>query len=125
MLFGVTNAEFAYENHMRSQWEHENVNSLDLIKKEQADKVKYESDLTFTEKALIYGKENRFKFIVASWFASMAGSGAYIWARNPTQTFSQKLVQARMAAQISVSINIVRDNLIKMLNKITIRHWLF
>lgn len=34
-----------------------------------------------------------------SWVASMLGSAGFIFARNPTQTFSQKLVQCRMVAQ--------------------------
>ena len=33
------------------------------------------------------------------WAASMIGSASFIFARNPTQTFSQKLVQCRMVAQ--------------------------
>jgi len=37
--------------------------------------------------------------VFGSWLASMVGSAVFIFARNPTQTFSQKLVQCRMVAQ--------------------------
>lgn len=101
LLFGATNAEFAYENHMREQWKNEDVESVELLEKHKQEREARESSLSTAEKALLLAKENRFKFVVGSWFLSMVGSGAYIWARNPMQSFSQKLVQARMAAQVS------------------------
>lgn len=101
LLFGATNAEFAYEDHMREQWKNEDVESVEILEKHKQERASRESSLTTSETVLLAAKENRFKFIVGSWFASMVGSGAYIWARNPMQSFSQKLVQARMAAQVS------------------------
>lgn len=86
---------------MREQWKNEDVQSVELLEKHKQERADRESSLSTAEKALLLAKENRFKFVVGSWFLSMAGSGAYIWARNPMQSFSQKLVQARMAAQIS------------------------
>ncbi|TIA87777.1 hypothetical protein E3P99_02975 [Wallemia hederae] len=101
LLFGATNAEFAYEDHMRAQWKNEDVESVEILEKHKQERANRASTLTTSEKVILAAKENRFKFVVGSWFASMVGSGAYIWARNPMQSFSQKLVQARMAAQVS------------------------
>ncbi|EOQ99311.1 hypothetical protein E3P89_03847 [Wallemia ichthyophaga] len=101
LLCGATNAEFAYEDHMRSQWKNEDVDSVEILEKHTQERARREAYLSTSERILLAAKENRFKFVVGSWFGSMIGSGAYIWGRNPTQTFSQKLVQARMAAQVS------------------------
>ncbi|KAL7003952.1 intercellular trafficking and secretion [Cystobasidiomycetes sp. EMM_F5] len=51
------------------------------------------------ERLLGWAAQHRYQIVVGSWLATMVGAGAYIFAKNPTQTFSQKLVQGRMVAQ--------------------------
>merc|ERR1712230_336625 len=58
-----------------------------------------EAPLSPREKVVRWAVQNKYKVVIGSWAASMLGSAAFIFARNPTQTFSQKLVQCRMVAQ--------------------------
>lgn len=53
---------------------------------------------TFTERAMEYGKKERYKIVGASWVASMFTAFALV-NRNPYLSGQQKLVQARVYAQ--------------------------
>jgi len=54
--------------------------------------------MTFTERAMDFGKKERYKIVGASWVASMAAAFALV-NRNKYLTGAQKLVQARVYAQ--------------------------
>lgn len=54
--------------------------------------------LSWTQRALQWGKEERYKIVGASWLASMAGAFALV-NRNKYLTGQQKIVQARVYAQ--------------------------
>lgn len=53
---------------------------------------------SFTERAMEWGKQERYKIVGASWIASMFGAFTLV-NRNPYLTGQQKLVQARVYAQ--------------------------
>lgn len=53
---------------------------------------------TFTERAMDFGKRERYKIVGASWLASMVMAFSLV-NRNPYLTGQQKLVQARVYAQ--------------------------
>lgn len=53
---------------------------------------------TFTERALDFGRRERYKIVGGSWLASMVGAFALV-NRNPYLSGAQKLVQARVYAQ--------------------------
>lgn len=53
---------------------------------------------SFTERAMEWGKQERYKIVGASWIASMIGSFTLV-NRNKYLTGQQKLVQARVYAQ--------------------------
>lgn len=53
---------------------------------------------TFTERAMEWGKQERYKIVGASWIASMVGAFTLV-NRNKYLTGQQKLVQARVYAQ--------------------------
>lgn len=56
------------------------------------------SGMTWTQRAMAWGREERYKIVGASWLASMVASFAIV-GRNPYLTGPQKLVQARVYAQ--------------------------
>jgi Hypoxia induced protein conserved region len=56
------------------------------------------SGMTWTQRAMRWGREERYKIVGASWVASMIASFALV-GRNPYLTGPQKLVQARVYAQ--------------------------
>lgn len=53
---------------------------------------------SFTERAMEWGKQERYKIVGASWVASMVGAFTLV-NRNPYLSGQQKLVQARVYAQ--------------------------
>lgn len=53
---------------------------------------------SFTQRAMEWGKQERYKIVGASWIASMVGAFTFV-NRNPYLTGQQKLVQARVYAQ--------------------------
>lgn len=59
--------------------------------------AEYRAQLPFKDRAMAWGKENRYSIVFASWVASM-GVAMAIVGRAPMST-SQKLVQARVYAQ--------------------------
>jgi len=93
---GATNAEWSYERFIRSQW---NDPSADRLVQAQAHEQDQWASMSPREKVVRWAVQNKYKVVIGSWAASMLGSAAFIFARNPTQTFSQKLVQCRMVAQ--------------------------
>lgn len=56
------------------------------------------SGMTWTQRAMAWGKEERYKIVGASWLASMITAFTLV-GRNPYLTGPQKLVQARVYAQ--------------------------
>ncbi len=56
------------------------------------------SGMTWTQRAMAWGREERYKIVGATWVASMVGAFALV-GRHPTLTGPQKLVQARVYAQ--------------------------
>jgi len=56
------------------------------------------SGMTWTQRAMTWGREERYKIVGASWVASMVAAFALV-GRNPYLTGPQKLVQARVYAQ--------------------------
>lgn len=56
------------------------------------------SGMTWTQRAMAWGKEERYKIVGASWLASMITAFTIV-GRNPYLTGPQKLVQARVYAQ--------------------------
>ncbi|KAF3917201.1 hypothetical protein ABW20_dc0106359 [Dactylellina cionopaga] len=56
------------------------------------------SRMTASERAMDWGRENRYKIVGGSWVASMAGSLAFVY-RDKYLSRAQKLVQARVYAQ--------------------------
>lgn len=57
-----------------------------------------QANRTFTEKAMEFGRKERYKIVGASWVGSMAAAFAIV-NRNKYLTGAQKLVQARVYAQ--------------------------
>jgi hypothetical protein len=83
--------------------------SRDFETQQNAQKVWYENreerlraeelrGLSFTDRAVAFARREKYKIIVATWLASMAGSFALV-SRNPYLSSSQKIVQARVYAQ--------------------------
>jgi Hypoxia induced protein conserved region len=56
------------------------------------------SGMTWTQRAMAWGREERYKIVGASWLASMVAAFAIV-GRNPYLSGPQKLVQARVYAQ--------------------------
>ncbi|KAI9923602.1 hypothetical protein ASPWEDRAFT_40446 [Aspergillus wentii DTO 134E9] len=56
------------------------------------------SHMSFTDRALAFAREERYKIVGVTWVASMIGSFALV-GRNPYLTGQQKIVQARVYAQ--------------------------
>ena len=54
--------------------------------------------MSWTQRAMAWGREERYKIVGASWLASMVAAFAIV-GRNPYLTGQQKLVQARVYAQ--------------------------
>ncbi|KAF9450946.1 hypothetical protein P691DRAFT_757733 [Macrolepiota fuliginosa MF-IS2] len=79
----------------RSQWEGESVRVLDerLLQEEK----KWQA-LPLKEKIADWGARYQYTIILGGWVASLGLAGAII-SRNRYQSYSQKIVQARMWAQ--------------------------
>lgn len=76
------------------------VNPIDREFKER-EREKQEAAVagkSFTERAMEWGKQERYKIVGASWIASMVGAFTLV-NRNPYLSGQQKLVQARVYAQ--------------------------
>jgi hypothetical protein len=56
------------------------------------------SQLSLTDRALAYAKQEKYKIVGATWVASMIGSFMLV-GRNPYMSGQQKIVQARVYAQ--------------------------
>ena len=68
--------------------------------RDQTERARAEADSrrSFSEKAMQFGKEQRYKIVGGSWVASM-GIALGLVGRNPYLSTAQKLVQARVYAQ--------------------------
>ena len=65
---------------------------------EQHRRQEHVSGMTWTERAMDWGRRERYKIVGASWFISMVAAFALV-GRNPYLTRPQQLVQARVYAQ--------------------------
>lgn len=91
---GIINAD-----HYSRKYEAES-NPIDVEYK-QRESERYEAERagkTFTERAMDFGRRERYKIVGASWIASMATAFALV-NRNKYLSGPQKLVQARVYAQ--------------------------
>ena len=66
--------------------------------RKKAEQERARADMSFSERALEWGRRERYKIVGASWVGSMIGAFALV-GRNPYLTGQQKLVQARVYAQ--------------------------
>lgn len=75
-------------------------NPLDrqFLEREKELKEAERANMTFTQKAMEFGRKERYKIVGGSWVASMAAAFAIV-NRNKYLTGAQKLVQARVYAQ--------------------------
>jgi Hypoxia induced protein conserved region len=69
-----------------------------LASREEERRRAESSGLTWTQRAMAWGREERYKIVGASWLASMVAAFAIV-GRNPYLSGQQKLVQARVYAQ--------------------------
>lgn len=86
-------------DHFSRQYER-SVNPKDVEYHEREDRriAKEKEGKTFTERAMDFGKKERYKIVAGSWVASMFAAFALV-NRNKYLTGQQKLVQARVYAQ--------------------------
>lgn len=91
---GIVNAD-----HYSRKYESDS-NPLDVeYRRRESEKVAADrAGKTFTEKAMDFGRRERYKIVGASWIASMATAFAIV-NRNKYLSGPQKLVQARVYAQ--------------------------
>lgn len=80
---------------------YERASNPKQVEYEQREREKYKEEhagQTFTERAMEFGRKERYKIVGASWVASMITAFALV-NRNKFLTGQQKLVQARVYAQ--------------------------
>ena len=88
-----------YADHYSRAFEQQRNPKDRQYKERQAERAQDEiSGLSWTQRAMQWGKEERYKIVGASWLASMAAAFAIV-NRNKYLTGQQKLVQARVYAQ--------------------------
>ncbi|KAJ9355398.1 hypothetical protein DTO027B9_4155 [Paecilomyces variotii] len=75
-----------------------NVNQTYLENREERLRREELAKMSFSERALAWAHEEKYKIIGASWILSIVGSFALV-NRNPYLTGQQKIVQARVYAQ--------------------------
>lgn len=66
--------------------------------RQRAERQAETAGMTFTERAMDFGRRERYKIVGGSWLLSMVGAFALV-GRNPYLSGQQKLVQARVYAQ--------------------------
>ncbi|KIX09732.1 uncharacterized protein Z518_00813 [Rhinocladiella mackenziei CBS 650.93] len=93
-FFGIVNAD-----HYSRKYEAES-NPLEMqYRQREAEKLEAEkAGKTWTERAMDFGRKERYKIVAGSWVASMAAAFAMV-NRNKYLTGPQKIVQARVYAQ--------------------------
>ena len=94
--FGMTNAEFAYEGYLKSQW---HGRAADILRKEEMEEEEGIHALSWQGRALHWAKQHRYGIVGMSWVSAMAIAGGMVFARNHQVPFTQKIVQVRMYAQ--------------------------
>jgi len=88
-------AEKAGEAYQQSLWTGVGLKELTVEQQRAEDRWEH---LTTSEKVKDWAGKQQYRLVGGSWVASMVIAGAIV-ARNPSATFPQKLVQARMWAQ--------------------------
>jgi len=91
---GIISADHASRNFEMSR----NASDIYLEDKRREDREAAVAGMSFSERALEWGRRERYKIVGGSWILSMVGAFALV-GRNPYLTGSQKLVQARVYAQ--------------------------
>lgn len=76
----------------------QNPKDVEYKERERQRQEKEVAGKSFTQRAMDFGKKERYKIVGASWIASMVGAFALV-NRNKYLTGPQKLVQARVYAQ--------------------------
>lgn len=94
--FGMTNAEFAYERYLKSQWHGQ---AAEILRKEEIEEEEGVHALSWQGRALHWAKQHRFGIVGMSWVSAMTVAGGMVFTRNPQVPFTQKIVQVRMYAQ--------------------------
>lgn len=86
-------------DHFSRQYERAvNPKDVEFQEREQRRMQEEKQGKTFTERAMEFGKKERYKIVAGSWVASMITAFALV-NRNKYLTGQQKLVQARVYAQ--------------------------
>ncbi|KAJ9602223.1 Replication factor C, subunit RFC4 [Cladophialophora chaetospira] len=76
----------------------QNPKEVEFRKRQQEQAIQEKAGKTFTERALEFGKKERYKIVGGSWVASIAAAWVLV-NRNKYLTGAQKIVQARVYAQ--------------------------
>jgi len=93
-----TFAAIVYADRYSRSFEQQRTGESALLQRKADALAKQRALQTPYERAVTWGRENRYSIVGASWVASMSGSLWWAW-RNKYLTKSQKLVQARVYAQ--------------------------
>ncbi|PWY77411.1 hypothetical protein BO70DRAFT_363338 [Aspergillus heteromorphus CBS 117.55] len=81
--------DFEAQNNAKRQWYE---NREERLRQEEL------SSLSFTDRAIMWARREKYKIVGVTWVASMVGSFALV-GRNPYLSGPQKIVQARVYAQ--------------------------
>jgi len=92
LAFAATIAEHASLKFDRERYASGDARPEAVARQKQID------NLSFNDKMMFYGAQNKYKIIVGTWAASL-GASWWIINRDKIMTASQKIVQARMYAQ--------------------------
>ncbi|KAI0053611.1 hypothetical protein FA95DRAFT_1552102 [Auriscalpium vulgare] len=98
----VISAETAGRKFEETQWHDAGKDQLDIVKNRAEQKWE---NMNIIEKALDVTARHQFSFIAGCWAVGITGAFGYIM-RDPYQSLSQKVVQARMWSQ-GLTIGIV------------------
>ena len=94
-----TFAGIVYADHYSRQYEaSQNPKEVEFRKQQQDQAIKDKEGKTFTQRAMEFGKKERYKIVGGSWIASIVAAFAIV-NRDKYLTGAQKIVQARVYAQ--------------------------
>ena len=91
---GIIAADHASRGYEASQNPADQAYASHVEERRKAEKA----GLTWTQRAMAWGREERYKIVGVTWLTSMVAAFALV-GRHPTLTGPQKLVQARVYAQ--------------------------
>lgn len=112
-------AERAGLEYEKEQWTGTGKDEMDLVQRRELERW---NSLSTGEKARDFAERHQYGIIGGAWAASLAGSFGYIM-REPTQSFSQKIVQARMWAQgLTIGI-LIAAGAVASVNKARVEPW--